>query len=275
MQLLYQLIDDGGKIIFFGLFLLFLRSAKDHLKRNRSQYHSRSYRKYGIIWGGVVTDRKYIGNRLFVRYAYRLPNYSNKAYVKDFVEAPKELEAHHKNIVVILFPRHSMSGIHYGILQKLNATNKVGIAFNGFVGFCSFCLGFLMWPDIDPSAPFYWPYYILLYFLLFQTWREEKRTDEATGVTRGVRKTWKRQGVKRRRLQSLRWDPLRSDDTERKLTEDIFVALDRAEHDFVQIMKSFNPSSSVSSKTFPCEKYFSFASVCQEALQNASAPMNA
>jgi len=125
-----------------------------------------------------------------VRYAYRLPKYPNTAYIKDFCEAPKESKAHDTTIVVVLVPWYSMSGIHYGILEKLDSNNSgASRAIRWLLCYCSFFIALWMFPDVEPEACLYWPYYLLVYSCIYQLLRMEKKVDKASGVNKSVWKT--------------------------------------------------------------------------------------
>jgi len=281
MEPLMDEFDAFVSLLLMTLSFLCFWFGEDQLKSVRNQDYKRWYRKYGIPCGGVVTDRKFVGGRLFVRYAYRLPNNPAIAYIKDFVEAPKELKDHHKNIVVALVPRRSLhgvhfgiqSGIHYGLLQKLNSDGGTRMMLlKGLLLYIPFYIAIYRMFDMECSVCFYWPYFILFYYCVYLGWRIDRKADET--FTQTVWKTIKRQKSSRNRVSSLFWDSWKLDEMERKANEDIFLALDRVEHDFAETMKSLDPCSSAGATTFSCEKYISFAPVCQEALQKDLVRLN-
>mmetsp|Transcript_30981 Transcript_30981/g.74520 ORF Transcript_30981/g.74520 Transcript_30981/m.74520 type:complete len:288 (+) Transcript_30981:559-1422(+) len=260
----------GCNAVFFTLAVLFLRSNEDGFRRDRRRNHLRAYRRDGLLCGGVVTDRKIVGDKQLIRYAYRLPQRHDTAYVQDFVEAPNELKEHHKNIIVVLFPKRSRSGIHYGLLQKLMQSKEVvrngaGIAYRGFLRLCFLQGVMVFWSSLGPY--FFWTSQMLLYVCLYQLWRIHKTEVEATGVTDSVWKTLKRDAS-----EDWSWSPMlepsKSDELlDETPTEDIFLALEKSERTLGQIMQSFDPESEKRGNAFRCEKYFSLVPRCQQALQ--------
>mmetsp|Transcript_30982 Transcript_30982/g.74526 ORF Transcript_30982/g.74526 Transcript_30982/m.74526 type:complete len:286 (+) Transcript_30982:58-915(+) len=275
MDMILHLLDEypiGCNAVFFTLAVLFLRSNEDGFRRDRRRNHLRAYRRDGLLCGGVVTDRKIVGDKQLIRYAYRLPQRHDTAYVQDFVEAPNELKEHHKNIIVVLFPKRSRSGIHYGLLQKLMQSNEVARNEPG-IAYAIFRLCFLygvlaFWSSLGPD--FFWTSLVLMYVCQYHLWRIHKKEEEATGVTESVWKTLKR-NASEDRYWSPMWETIRYDELDDTSTEDIFLALEKSERDFGQIMQSFDPESGKNGDVFPCEKHFSLVSRCQHALQKDTA----
>lgn len=284
-EVLYP-FDDMQRVlesVTAGLYVfVILQIDKDNPNQFKNDYYCKLYRKDGVLCGGAVTDRRYIGGRLFVRYAYRLPNRPAIAYVKDFEEAPKELEHYHRNIVIVLVPERlgRSPGIHYGVMQKLNAAelNKSKKAFRTccIVSFTMLC--FTILNDTEPillielPSCVYLLWYIQLYSCLYVMWRVQKRLHEAIGITTGVWKTLKRtkwrlnHPRRNRMIQSMLRKDLKSVDMD--YYEDVFLALESSELKFVKIMKSLDPIANVGVTTFRCDKYFSYVPACQLALQN-------
>mmetsp|Transcript_30974 Transcript_30974/g.74498 ORF Transcript_30974/g.74498 Transcript_30974/m.74498 type:complete len:288 (+) Transcript_30974:559-1422(+) len=256
--------------VFFTLAVLFLKSNEDYFRRGRRRNLLHAYRRDGVLCGGVVTGRKILGgDKQLIRYSYRLPQHHDTAYVKDFVEAPNELKEHHKNIVVVLFPKRPTSGIHYGLLQILMQSKEVARNEPG-IAYAIFRLCFLygvsaLWSTLGPY--FFWTSQMLLYVCLYQLWRIHKTEVEATGVTDSVWKTLKRDAS-----EDWSWSPMlepsKSDELlDETPTEDIFLALEKSERTLGQIMQSFDPESEKRGNAFRCEKYFSLVPRCQQALQ--------
>mmetsp|Transcript_30976 Transcript_30976/g.74511 ORF Transcript_30976/g.74511 Transcript_30976/m.74511 type:complete len:286 (+) Transcript_30976:296-1153(+) len=259
--------------VFFTLAVLFLKSNEDYFRRGRRRNLLHAYRRDGVLCGGVVTGRKILGgDKQLIRYSYRLPQHHDTAYVKDFVEAPNELKEHHKNIVVVLFPKRPTSGIHYGLLQILMqskevARNEPGIAYAIF-RLC-FLYGVLaFWSSLGPD--FFWTSLVLMYVCLYHLWRIHKTEEEATGVTERVWKTLKR-NASEDRYWSPMWEAIKYDKLDDTSTEDIFLALEKSERNFGEIMQSFDPKSRKHGDLFPCEKHFSLVPRYQQALQKDTA----
>ncbi|KAL3939215.1 MAG: hypothetical protein SGBAC_006028 [Bacillariaceae sp.] len=266
----------GCNAVFFAAAIHFLKSNEDDFRRDRRRNHLRAYRRDGALVGGVVMDRKTVGDKQMIQYAYRLPLFPDTIYVKDFVEAPKELKEDHKNIIIALHPRRSKSGIHYGLLQKLMQSKEVakngnGIAYKGLLRLCFLQGVMALWSTLGPS--FFWTSQMLLYAGLFQIWRIHKTEEKSTGVTEGVWKTLKRDlSDEHRSLYSPLLEPLKSDELDDDTSfENTFMALEKAEEKLGRIMNSFDPESEKYGNAFPCEKYFYLVPRCQPALQKDGA----
>lgn len=222
-------------------------------------------------------DRDIIDDKQMIRYAYRLPLFPDTIYVKDSVEAPNDLKDHHKNIIVVLHPRRSKSGIHYDVLQKLMQSKEVvkkdgnGIAYKGLLRLCFLQGVMALWSTLGPS--FFWTSQMLLYVGLFQIWRIHKTEEKSTGVTEGVWKTLKRDtSEEQRSWSSPLLEPLKSDELDGDTSvEDTFMALEKSEERLGRIMNSFDPESEKYGNAFPCEKYFYLVPRCQHALQKDGA----
>lgn len=209
-----------------------------------------------------MTDRNAVGDKLYIRYAYRLDH--DTAYIKDFVEAPEELKHYHKNIVVVLFPKYNKSGIHYGVLQKLVklvARNGAdGIGYKAFLRLCLLYGVMMVWGSL--GSYFFWTERLLILVSLYHIWQMHKTEEEVTGVVEGVWKTVHRHAPTRKQSWFATSDEL-DDDTK----EDIFSALDESEYRLAKIMDFLDPESSEThGGDFPCKAYFNLASRCQQAM---------
>lgn len=261
----------ASNAVFVTFVIWLLKSNEADFRRDRRRNYCRAYKRDGVLCGGVVTERKFVGDKQYIRFAYRLPQSLDTAYVKDFVEAPEELKEHHQNIIVVLFPKYSRSGIHYGVLQKLMASKDIArkggtIGYEAFLRICLLQGVMVLWASL--GSYFFWACQFLLYVGLYQLYRINKTEEEATGVTAGFNlKTLKRRVPQRRS-----WFWSKSDDLDNGTIQGIFLALEKSEFLLSQIMESLDPDSSGKyGTTFPCEKYISLASRCQQALQRETA----